>query len=84
MKKEIRYGSGPNDKARLSTIAEQQIAEIAAVTGENKNEVVAMAIAERYMRIVYCEQEKRIEDLQARYDEVYAALCDAANDKEMK
>lgn len=79
MKREIRYGSGQNDKARLSTIAEQQIAEIATVTGENKNEVVAMAIAERYMRIVYCEQEKRIEDLRAKYDEVYAALCDAAN-----
>lgn len=78
-KKEVRYGSGPYDKARLATIAEQQIQEIAAITGENKNEVVAMAIAERYMRIVYREQEKRLEDLQAAYDKAHAASDNAAD-----
>jgi hypothetical protein len=74
MNKQVRFGSGPNDKARLPTITEQQIEEIAAITGENKNAVVQSAITRYYMEIVYNAQAKKLEQLQAEYDKVYSAL----------
>jgi len=76
MSKQVRFGSGANDKARLPTITEQQIEEIASVTGENKNAVVQSAICRYFMEVVYGAQAKRLEQLQAAYDEVYTALCD--------
>lgn len=65
MSKQIRFGSGANDKARLPTITQQQIEEIASVTGENKNSVVQSAICRYYMEIIYNVQQKRLEELEA-------------------
>ena len=80
MSKQVRYGSAPNDKARLPPITSKQIEEIASITGENKNGVVQSAICRYYMEVVYNAQAKRLDELQAAYDEVYAALCDAVNE----
>lgn len=79
MKNQVRYGTANIQKARLAPITEQQIAEIAAITGENKSEVVQAAITERYMRVVYSQHEKKIEQLQAEYDKVYSALVSQEN-----
>jgi len=79
MKNQVRYGTANIQKARLAPITEQQIAEIAAITGENKSEVVQSAITRYYMEIVYNAQAKKLEQLQAEYDKVYSALVSQEN-----
>ena len=79
MKKQVRYGGHNLQKARLSLITEQQIAEICDVTGEGKGECVAAAITERYMRIVFNAHQQRINELQAHVLVLEAALVDAVN-----
>lgn len=78
MKNQVRYGTANIQKARLAPITEQQIAEIAAITGENKSEAVQAAITERYMRVVYSQHEKKIEQLESQVLILEAALRDAA------
>lgn len=57
---QIRYGTGQADKIRSASVTAQQIAELAAVTGKGKVEVVQEAIVLYYMQVVGKEQEKRI------------------------
>jgi len=78
-KKQIRFGTGPTDKARMTTITRQQIDEICAMTGETVAECVQMAVAERYMNTVYHVQRKRIEQLEAVVLQLEDALAEYGN-----
>jgi len=78
-KKQVRFGNGPTDKARMTTITRQQIDEICALTGETVAECVQMAIAERYANIVYHAQRGRIKELESHILKLEAALVEAAN-----
>jgi len=78
-KKQIRFGTGPTDKARMTTITRQQIDEICAVTGESLAECVQMAIAQRHVDIVYHAQRGRIKELESHILKLEAALVEAAN-----
>lgn len=77
MKKQLRYGKANIQKARIAHITELQIEEICAVTGETKSNCVQAAITERYMRIVYSSQQKRINELEAAVLKLEAALLAA-------
>jgi len=63
MKGQVRYGRASSQKANIVPITEQQIGELCNLTGESKSECVQAAITERYMRIVYDEQNKEIAEL---------------------
>jgi len=81
MKKQVRFGTGDRDKARLPTISMKQVDEITAITGENLNECIQDAIARKYMQVVYPNTaEAQLEELQAAYDELYQAHCDLINE----
>ena len=79
MKKQIRLGTGPNDKARLSTIAIRQLEEICQVTGQPKNAVIQEALLMYYTEMVHEETKRQLAQLQKAYDELYAHHCEVIN-----
>ena len=78
-KKQVRFGRGDRDKARLPVISMRQVDEICALTGENLGECIADAITRKYMEVVHNSLARKYEELQQAYDELYTHHCKVIN-----
>ena len=79
MTRQLRYGSGDGDKVRVASVTRQQIDELTEATGLTQQGVMQEAISRLYSDEIIHSQQKRLVELQAAYDELYKAHCDAIN-----
>ena len=79
MTKQLRYGTAPTDKVRVASVTRQQIDELTEATGLTQQGVMQEAISRLYSDEIIHSQQKRLVELQAAYDELYKAHCDAIN-----
>lgn len=79
MSKQIRYGAGDKDKVRVANVTQQQINELVAHLDLTQAGVMQEAVSRLYSQIFIAPAAQKLAELQAEYDKLYVAYCDAIN-----